>query len=228
MTEIRPDMHINGVSSTPGGHYRSASIDGVIKVEGALQVDGLARMNGVVTVRGDLKAHELEGDGKFKVQGRLSAGTARINGLADVAGSVDGEHMILKGMLSVKGDCAVERFEAEGGFEVGGLLNAGTVDIRLYGRGKAREIGGESIRVRKMARSAWKKIWEWMFPKWNPEMEADVIEGDDVDLENTIAKVVRGNRVVLGPGCRIGRVEYRSELIRHPGAKANEEVKTGA
>ncbi|WP_169306752.1 polymer-forming cytoskeletal protein [Cohnella pontilimi] len=222
-----PDLHISGVSTAPGGHYRQVTIEGVGKVEGNVQADDGCKISGIVTVRGDLQAASLRCEGKLKVEGRLSAESSQIDGYADVRGPVHGETLVLKGGMNVKGDCSLERFDAEGGFEIDGLLNAGQLDIRLYGKGKAREIGGESIRVRKGVQGAWKKLWQRMFPVWNPELTADLIEGDEADLEHSHVSIVRGNRVILGPGCRIGLVEYRSELIKHPAAKVGKERKTG-
>ena len=227
MDERRPDLRINGVNNAPGGHYRNVSIEGVGKVMGPVQADGDVRMNGIVTVLGDMRAAQWNGDGKFKIEGHLAVESLRINGLVDVKGKVSGETLALQGMLNVKADCELERFEAEGGFVIGGLLNAGMIDVRLHTKGKAPEIGAESIRVRKMPRSAWEKLWRWMFPKWSPQLEAELIEGDEVDLENTTAAIVRGSRVALGAGCRIGRVEYRESIVKHPGAQVQEEVKVG-
>jgi cytoskeletal protein CcmA (bactofilin family) len=227
MEQKRADLRIQGVSRAPGGHYRSVTIDGVSKVEGPVRSDGPFVMNGTVRVFGDVRTEELNVNGQLKIKGRLSFGTSQIDGYLKVDGSVDGERLALHGLLKAGGDCEAERFEGEGGFDIGGLLNAGTLDVRLYAGGKAREIGGDVIRVRRTARSVWKKMWLWMVPKRHLELKADLIEGDEVDLENTIASVVRGNRVVVGPGCRIGRVEYRSELIKRPGARIEEEVKFG-
>ncbi|MGP3783292.1 hypothetical protein [Paenibacillus sp. 1A_MP2] len=42
-----------------------------------------------------------------------------------------------------------------------------------------------------------------------------MIEGDDIELEYTEAEVVRGDKIKIGPGCRIGTVEYRSSLQIH-------------
>jgi cytoskeletal protein CcmA (bactofilin family) len=46
----------------------------------------------------------------------------------------------------------------------------------------------------------------------NKELTADIIEGDDVYLENTQAKVVRGNNIELGPDCEIELVEYKDSF----------------
>lgn len=227
MAETRPDLRVSGVNHAPGGHYRDVTVEGVGKVQGDVRADGVFRLNGMVTVFGSIDAAEFNGDGKFKVEGNLSAESARLNGMVEVKGAVRGETLRLQGMLNVGDHCELERFEAEGGFAVGGLLNAGTIEVRMHAKCRAQEIGGDAIRVRKMSRSAWQRVWKWMFPKWAPELEAGLIEGDEIDLENTSASVVRGNRVVIGNGCRIERVEYRTELLKRPGAHVKEEVKTG-
>jgi hypothetical protein len=41
------------------------------------------------------------------------------------------------------------------------------------------------------------------------ELTVRIIEGDDIYLENTHAKVVRGNNIEIGPGCEIKLVEYK-------------------
>ena len=51
------------------------------------------------------------------------------------------------------------------------------------------------------------------------ELSCNLIEGDNVYLENTIAKTVRGNNVTIGPGCKIELVEYKNNL------KMDDEVK---
>lgn len=227
MEDTRPDLRVSGVNNAPGGHYRDVTVEGVGKVQGDVRADGVFRLNGMVSVFGSIDAAEFNGDGKFKIEGDLSAESSRLNGMVEVRGAVRGETLRLQGMLNVRDHCELERFEAEGGFTIGGLLNAGTIDIRMHAKCLAHEVGGDSIRVRKMPRSAWQRLWKWMFPKWFPEMEAGLIEGDEVDLENTTAAVVRGNRVVIGKGCSIDRVEYRTELVKRPGAQVKEEVKTG-
>ena len=44
------------------------------------------------------------------------------------------------------------------------------------------------------------------------ELTADVIEGDNVYLENTTARVVRGNNITIGQGCKIEMVEYKEDF----------------
>ena len=59
------------------------------------------------------------------------------------------------------------------------------------------------------------------FKKWffNVGLNAEIIEGDEIYLENTKAKVVRGNRVTIGPGCDIDFVEYQNHFQCEKGTK---------
>ena len=56
-------------------------------------------------------------------------------------------------------------------------------------------------------------------------LEAELIEGEEIDLQATKAGVVRGRNVVIGPGCEIERVEYSGSLMVAPEAKVGEQVK---
>ncbi|MFC5702837.1 hypothetical protein ACFPVX_16240 [Cohnella faecalis] len=220
------DLIIDGVSSSAGGQYRNVKINGVGKVGGEL-VSRTFAANGHISVQGSLRTEELDCDGKLSVRGSAQVTKGTVDGMAGIEGAFRGEHLILNGLLTVRGDCEIERFEAEGGFTVDGLLSAGTLDVRLHGRGKARDVGVEWIRVRQASKSRWNLLWRWAFPKFSPELLAGTIEGDDIDLEYTIADIVRGNRVVVGKGCVIGRVEYKDHLSVHPDAKVGEEAKSG-
>ena len=46
----------------------------------------------------------------------------------------------------------------------------------------------------------------------NKILTADIIEGDLIYLENTNAKIVRGNNVTIGTGCKIELVEYKESF----------------
>lgn len=182
-------------------------IDGVGTVEGDLSA-GDFDCNGMTKIRGGLIASEADIDGLFTVDGHLSAGRAKIDGKAKVKGSVKADVIAVHGMFDVNGDCEIEDFRIEGAFDVKGLLNAGKLDVLMHGYGKAREIGGERIRVRRRASGVWSRLIAWVLPRYSPELRTAFVEGDDVDLEYTEAEVVRGGRVVIGKGCKIGLVEY--------------------
>lgn len=221
-----PDLVVNGVSNASGGKYGNVKIDGVGKVHGDVEGETF-KVNGVIRINGSVKAEQFECDGKLTIGGPLNAERMRFNGLVDVKGGVAGDLMELNGMLTAKGDCECESVQGEGAFTIAGLLSAGTLNVKLHGRSSAAEIGVEKLVVRPASKSVWSKMWIWLFPKYNPELSAVSIEGDDIDVESTKAQVVRGNRIVVGKGCAIGRVEFKNELIVHPGATVGERVRTG-
>lgn len=51
------------------------------------------------------------------------------------------------------------------------------------------------------------------------------MEGDQIDIENTKAMIVRGNNVKIGANCNIGLVEYTDELSIDPKAIVGESRK---
>ncbi|MCL6602272.1 MAG: hypothetical protein K6T94_05285 [Paenibacillus sp.] len=221
-----PDLIINGVSGGSGGNYDRVIIEGVGKVTS----DTTSRVfkgNGLIRVNGDLTADEMDCNGTMNVKGDLRFVTMKADGMLEIKGRLHGERCNLNGLMKVQGDCELEEFKGEGGFTIDGLLSAGQVDFRLHGSGKAREIGVESIVIRQANIGVWSKLWSGIFPKFKPELMAGTIEGDNIDLEFTSADIVRGNKVIIGKGCSIGLVEYRSELILHPGVVIGKEEKIG-
>ena len=53
--------------------------------------------------------------------------------------------------------------------------------------------------------------------------KTESVEGDDIYLEYTTAKVVRGNTVRLGAGCKIDLVEYKTSLEKASDCIVKEE-----
>ena len=56
-------------------------------------------------------------------------------------------------------------------------------------------------------------------------VEADTIEGDEIFLENTRARMVRGKKVTIGEGCEIEIVEYKDSLEVTEGANVKTRTK---
>ncbi|MFD1774264.1 hypothetical protein [Paenibacillus rhizophilus] len=221
-----PDLILNGVGSAAGGSYDRVLIDGVGKVGDSLTAR-LFKANGQIRVKGGLETGEMEVNGIMNLEGSLKTGRMKLDGMLHIEGSLKGESCALNGLVTVKGDCELEELKGEGGFTVEGLLSAGHADIRLNGAGQVREIGVETLKVRQGNKSMWNRLIGGIIPKLKSELTAKTIEGDHLDLEYTTADIVRGNVIVIGEGCSIGRVEYGSELSVHPGARVGKEVKTG-
>ncbi|GAC43068.1 hypothetical protein [Paenibacillus popilliae] len=223
MSQATGDIMISGLGSSSGGTYQRVRIDGVGDINGDLVCTSFVS-NGKGNVTGNLEAGMTEARGMLTVKGNLQSVHSRIDGTARLDGHWSGDTIELNGTVTIAYDCQAECFISHGTFHIGGLLNAGTIDVKMVGGCRAWEIGCERIQVR---RSAALSLFNKLFSSFinRPPLEADTIEGDIVDLEYTRARVVRGNHVKIGPGCRIDHVEYRQSVQLHEEAQVNSHRK---
>lgn len=222
---LYPDLTLSGVGGAGGGRYRHVKIEGVGRVYGPLACEDFV-LQGMGSVSGDVVcADRFELQGKATVEGGVEAPLILAEGQIHWKGRLRGGTVKLNGFVKASCDCEADRFELEGGFVVDGMLNAEEIEIRLQHRGKVKEIGGRHVRVERARRTNWTSRWGWLVPVLKAELHAETIEGDEIHLSWTTADVVRGNRVVIGAGCRVGRVEYGSELAVHPDASVGGRVR---
>jgi len=216
------NLKINGSGSSAGGKYDSAVINGNGKIYGDLDCVYL-KVNGQCTMDGNVKASSVKINGNGSIKGNLESEKAKINGTVDIGGNVSVEKAETYGSISIEGDCNAEVFKIEGTFEIEGLLNAGELELSLYGPSKAHEIGGEKITVKRKGK------YDFLGLRYligsNKELTTEIIEGDEIYLENTQAKVVRGNNIELGPGCEIELVEYKNSFKRDEKAEVGTQKK---
>ncbi|GAA4880920.1 polymer-forming cytoskeletal protein [Paenibacillus vulneris] len=230
------DIVIAGSGTSGGGSFRNVKIDGFgtllsdtkcmeFQVNGKGGVKGQlhaedAMISGTCRIEGNAEASRWKVSGEAKIDGNLAYRELDCSGSAQIKGSAAGDHVRVEGGLQIDGDSEAETFEVKGTVQVGGLLNAGRIDITMYGPCRAQEIGGEKITVR---RSGLKSLLNPFLPKFAAkQLTVDIIEGDDIELEYTTAKIVRGNRIKAGPGCVIERVEYKEALVSDPQAQIQE------
>ena len=239
--ESKNSVRISGSGSAGGGVYESVSISGSGKITGDVEAEEI-KISGAATIHGSARAKSFRASGSFEVEGGLEAGELRCSGSGKIAGSVKVDLLRSSGALKVEGgvktrearisgagkfgaDVEAERFRSSGAFNIAGLLSADSVEIALGNDCQAREIGGEQITV-VQARGG-RGI---LGINWNPRswvLSAESIEGDDLHLEGTHARVVRGRRVKLGPGCRVESVEYSESLHIDPDAEVTQHTYTG-
>ncbi|KAB2333254.1 cytoplasmic protein [Cytobacillus depressus] len=233
----KQNLVINGSGSYGGGAYHKIKIHG----EGTITADfhcdtfktygtssalksGEARkftIFGETVIHGNLTCEEMKIFGTANVGGSAIIEKASVFGTLDVGESFQGEEANIKGSLSVKGDTEFEKFNSTGNFHIGGLLNADSIQISLrFDTSKADEMGGNKITVKK-------KSAIFPFFKGEGTLEARMIEGDEISLENTKADIVRGRTVVIGTGCDIKLVEYESKLTVDKDSTILEQRKTG-
>ncbi len=222
----RNDLRINGLGNSSGGSYKFVQVNGKGDIDGDLECDEL-QINGLGCVHGNVKTNTVRVAGKSEISGNLDGHDFVIDGMTEVGGTVSAGHIENRGMLKISKDCNSEAFRSQGGFVIGGLLNADKVDITTYVFSKAREIGGEEIEIRAGSGFGLKKFLISIFPNWQIDqgLTADTIEGDTIYLENATVKVVRGKDVKIGPGCHIDNVEYRNTYHQDAGATVKQNKK---
>ena len=237
-TNRRGDLVINGLGSSNGGLFSKVTLNGSATVNSdlecvELECNGSGAMKGNVTATNlkvsgnarfhrNLDAEKLKVDGTAKIGGNLSVKTMKVSGKANVEGKVKADEVIIHGILTVGGDCEAEIFDGKYRFTIGGLLNAEHVNVEIYGDCKAKEIGGETITVKQHKGSFIGSLFK---PFFKTQLETELIEGNKIVLENTVAKVVRGHQVIIGPNCQIGVVEYTEKFSQDKNAVIGDILK---
>jgi cytoskeletal protein CcmA (bactofilin family) len=194
---LRRDLKINGSSSSAGGSFDRVYIRG----EG--------------NVQGDVECKAFKVMGNSRVSGSVAAKSVDVLGDLQISGKLNADRAKIVGSLVVKGDCSAETLQVRGAFNIDGLLNAERIELSLYGPSRVSEIGGQAVRVKRRFR---------MFGGYR-ELVVDTVEGDEIYLEDTVAKVVRGNRVHIGPRCQVDLVEYRDHFEQSARAKVTDSRK---
>jgi len=199
------------------------ALDGNLNATNNVSIMGEGRINGNVNCEnikiygegeldGNLKAADtVNVKGEAEIKGDLKAKKVKVQGEIEV-GELFADEVKITGNISADGDCNAEIFDVEGGFTIDGLLNADILKINPYWPCKAREIGGSEITVKKGGKLSFLGLKNMLMPGGDNELTADTIEGDEVYLENTKAKVVRGNNLTIGSGCKIELVEYKTNF----------------
>lgn len=240
MENKKGNLKISGSGSSPGGVFNDVSINGsgningdvecsILKISGSGDVHGnvkavMVKINGSGDIEGSVEAEDISLNGSGDIEGSVNCKTLKINGSGDIGSDVSADEVKIMGSGGINGNCEAEIFNSQGGFKINGLLNAGEINIEINGRCSVKEIGGERIQVRNAMNSTLGSLLK-LFSSNAGKLTSDVIEGDDIYLESTIADVVRGKNVYIGPGCVVGKVEYINEIKISNESKVNDTVK---
>ncbi|MFD2614453.1 hypothetical protein [Paenibacillus gansuensis] len=217
--ETSRDLKITGNGSTSGGRFRHVTITGEGDIHGALHCEQF-KCTGRASIQGSVESTICKVNGEVRVEGSWRGKELHFLGQFYAKSGIQGDRLKFRGDIQTGGSCEAETISWKGGGRIKGMLNAEEIRISLYGPCQAKEIGGSRIDVRKNTLSALK---DWLHPSGKPELQADLIEGDELYLEYTQAKIVRGSRVTIGNGCSINTVEYKESLKVH--AQAVVEVR---
>lgn len=228
-------LSLTGTGATGGGSYEKARVLGDAVVHGSLDCVQLA-VTGTMRVHGELNALKASITGTISAEG-LSIGRLRLTGELASRDAASVRELIGTGSITVQERLHVDRLRLSGELQamscdasdihlrgkaaVPGRLDAGSIELQLYGDSSVGELVGDRIEV---SRPAWRTRLFGIFfrPSRQARLSAHHIEGAVVRLEHTRAHTVRGGSVTVGDGCEIGAVEYTEELIVHPGAVVKE------
>lgn len=216
------EMHCSGASNVQG----DVDCAGELCTSGAGKVAGSVRC-GSLTASGTFSAQTVQVEGLASVSGSLrteqalTADELRASGSLE-AGSVHCRALRSSGSCRVNGDVEAETAVLSGAVQIGGLLNAETVEISVNPAVHISAIGGGTIRVLQKDTTTFLGIF-----RTSPGCaRIGSIEGDNIELENVEAEIVRGKYVRIGHGCRIGTVEYGKDLEAEPGT-VRQSTQTG-
>lgn len=206
------------------GNLKSKSFDGSgsADIHGNIEISDEFDCSGTVHVGGNFAGGQMDCSGSVQVGGSITSGSVDISGSLRVGQDLKGTAVEASGRMDVGADCEVETFTSSGMVTIAGLLNADRIEIRLGGRdSKIKELGGEQIVVRRSDSSTFFGMIRSSLG--NGVLITDSIEGNDISLENTRAKIVRGSKLNIGSGCEIDQVEYSGTCVVDAEAKVGEK-----
>lgn len=178
------------------------------------------KINGTAQFTGDIQAEQIQINGTAETKSNLQAEKVEVNGSFHCA-NLDCEKLMVRGMMHASGEINCEKIEVYGSFQAD-TLNAEQVDFSLGGITNIREVVGARVEIRDRLMPAFAVA---AFGPTLSRFKATLVEADDIYIENTEADVVSGNRVVIGRGCKIGRVEYRETLKVTEGSSVEQVVR---
>jgi len=213
--ESLTDLKINGQGSSGGGQFRDVVIRGSGQIIGDVECNKY-EVFGTGEQKGDLTAENVMVKGQFKFDGEVNTPELKVYGESNFHGDIFSDNVTIQGSLKTKGDINAEICKIEGGFEIDGLLNVEIFELSIHWPCSVSEIGGTNIKIKNNGKFSFLGLKNMISPHSNRSLlEVDTIEADDIYLENTHAKIVRGKNITLGPDCQIDRVEYQDSFVGH-------------
>ena len=221
------------------------SISGSGKVIGSISANSF-RISGSGKVTNDLTCMKGSINGSGTVEGSVHGGSFSISGSGGVNGNFKGDEFIIRGSGKVGGRINATRVKLHGATSVGqgiegeiidisggirtpGMINGDEVNIEVGSTTEVEEIGATRVNVVKAEKvmGLFGRIFFSLFGRKNyGYLTIRTIEADEIYLENTIADVVRGNKITIGEGCKIKKIEYRDTLCKKDeNSTISEEVK---
>jgi len=205
-------VSISGASKIEGCNCEIFRAAGASKVNGDLRADD-ADVSGATKINGNAYFGKLDSSGALKVRGKSEGKKLDLSGSSKFEDRVDVKSIDSSGSFSVKGDVNCTNMDISGNVKIQGILTGEEIMLNNSGKSKINKIKGGDVLVE----SGGSGFLPFGFGR-SGSLEVESISGDDISLENTKAKKVTGNKVIIGRGCKIKNVEAK-ELKIHESAK---------
>jgi len=233
------DLKLSGATVATGGEYRDVRVSGASKItsdilcetmniSGAITVDGnvdakSCKVSGACKISGNVKSDEIRISGGSSITGTLTGKEITLAGGIKVGGDIKSNMLKLSGEITVGGDMECEEFRLSGGINSKGVVNCEKCELELAARSELNELVGTYISVRE-GNGVTGGIIKNLLGKGKGSLKVNLVEGDEIYLENTTCEMVRGEKITIGPGCRIGTVEYAELLEFHSDSRVENKI----
>ena len=186
----------------------SVDISGKISVDGATECSDID-VSGKMKCKA-FKAHSVDASGKISVDNDIECIDLGLSGKLECK-KLKATAIDVSGRINVDGDVECETAE------ISDLLNAESISIESASESRIASIGCSEITVKEKSR-----LLAFSNPSHAPILTAELIEGDNIILEKTHAKMVRGKNVHIGKVCKIGVLEYTESYACDPSSSIGE------
>jgi len=225
-------IKLSGASAIEECNCVYFSSSGASKVKGNMRADE-ANISGATKVQGNADVGELDSSGSLKVMGKTKAKKMDLSGASKFMKKVKTDKLSSSGSTKFMDDLEGKRitvsgaFKAEKNIKSGTFKASGVFDIKgtLEGEEIMLKPGGSSCHIGKikggdiLVESGGGGLFSF---GRGGSLKVEEITGDEIYLENTTAKLVKGKNVKIGPGCSIDKL-VAEEMKIHESSSVKEK-----
>ncbi|WP_223700443.1 hypothetical protein [Sutcliffiella deserti] len=243
--KLNQDLIINGSMTVSGGSFNLVSINGKGTINGGVQCNNF-KINGACDINGHLKGetgvirgrasikediflHNYTVDGRSDLMGGLYTANLLVRGACTIKKEINSESTKIYGKLKLDGSCNTDSFFSEGVIRIGETLKAKNIELNLgNSRSRVNRMEADSIKILKNRK--FNGIIGWFLALLTAagetgSLSVQEIYGKHINVEATNVNHIRGEKVVIGPGCKVELVEYTDSIEISKDAKVKKSLK---
>ena len=217
-------MQFNEAGQFEGGIYEKVEVTAEVIVSSSIEAhEIIVTREGSLTIQGKLNAPYIHVEGKLTVEDTIETNEMTIDSTAEVAA---GNNVIAtnvenkgkfklneglrtaqlhsKGVLVARGPVNAEQFKSTGSIQLDNDLTAQDIEIIVAESSNIRYVNGGNVTVK----AEREKL---LFKDTASKLSVRELDGKEVAVENVVADIVRGSRVVIHNNCTIKTVEYEED-----------------